>query len=959
MKKPTTRNTIRIVLLIVFVCANRLYAQDIVGKITVGYQGWFACPNDGSPINVWWHWTQNWAQKPSPDNKGMVSWPDVSSYDATFPTAFSNLGNGKPASLFSSYSWQTVNTHFKWMHQNGIHTAALQRFSPMGGEGPVRDSMAIRVKNAAEANAVKFYIMYDVTGWTNMQSEIKTDWTNKMSKYISSPAYAYENGKPVVVIWGFGFNDDNHPWTATVCMDVINWFKSQGCYVGGGVPTHWRNETSDSKPNFIDCYHSFDMLSPWMVGRISNISGIDNFYTTVNLPDQQDCNAHGIDYQPCILPGDLQAGHRANGNFMWRQFYNMIRVGCQGIYISMFDEYNESNQILNTADSYLTIPTNYAFVTTSHLGEYISSDFYMRLTGEGGRMLTGDIPLSETHSVPFQAPPMWYQTSFEQGFDALPKWNSTVDESVTPVNVSNITTGISKDISFLGNASLKITGTDNSAGASSCYFKVIDVNIPVDSNTNLTYLFNPKTELGKYTTLDFIMTDGTNFRDLNALDINGLSMHPATGRGIVNRWNKVSCYIGHWLKGKTIDRILIDYDHAPETGIFTTYFDNISIFNGDPDTSKLLPPFPTNPKPTDKYLFTTSSPSKLIWSAGHYDQTFSVYLSKSSIFTKTDLVSTQKDTSFNLPRLKGNTTYYWRIDQTTSDGTTMGPVWSFTTPDPYTDPYNPFPSIGAKEIDSTVTFAWSADIIDQSFRIYVGTDPLLSYTDLISTQTDTFLSYPLLNYNTTYYWRVDQTSSFGTTTGPVWTFTTKSRPLTAKYPRPIDGATNKDTSLTLTWQLGTYTKTQKLYFGTTSTLENTNLIGEPAEGSFHISGLEYGKTYYWRVDEINDLSSTKGIVWSFTTKNISGIYSLKTEKNIPLIYSNPVTDGNLLIDFGGNVNGFSGSISMTDISGRILLIKTINCENKLQLFVGNFAKGLYLFTINSQEKKFVFKVCIE
>jgi len=31
---------------------------DVVGKITVGYQGWFACLGDGAPINGWWHWEQ-------------------------------------------------------------------------------------------------------------------------------------------------------------------------------------------------------------------------------------------------------------------------------------------------------------------------------------------------------------------------------------------------------------------------------------------------------------------------------------------------------------------------------------------------------------------------------------------------------------------------------------------------------------------------------------------------------------------------------------------------------------------------------------------------------------------------------------------------------------------------------------------------------------------------------------
>ncbi|HEY3868495.1 MAG TPA: lectin, partial [Actinocrinis sp.] len=41
---------------------------DVVGKVTVGYQGWFACIGDGAPIDAWWHWSNNEAQAPSPGN---------------------------------------------------------------------------------------------------------------------------------------------------------------------------------------------------------------------------------------------------------------------------------------------------------------------------------------------------------------------------------------------------------------------------------------------------------------------------------------------------------------------------------------------------------------------------------------------------------------------------------------------------------------------------------------------------------------------------------------------------------------------------------------------------------------------------------------------------------------------------------------------------------------------------
>jgi len=367
---------------------------DVVGKVVVGYQGWFAAIGDGSPINAWWHWAQDWGKAPSSSNLGVKSWPDVRGYTTTFPTAFPKLNNGQPASLFSSFTDQTVNTHFAWLQKNNIDGAALQRFNPNGVEGPIRDAVTAKVRTAAETYNRKFYIMYDVSGWTNMQSELKTDWTNKMSKHTSSPAYARQNGKPVVCIWGFGFSDNNHVWPADVCLEVINWFKSQGCYVIGGVPTHWRTEDSDSKPNFLSAYKAFNMLSPWMVGRIGNAGDSDNFYTNVNLPDQTFCNTSGIDYQPCVLPGDLEERQRKHGDFMWRQFYNMKRIGSQGIYISMFDEFNEGNQIVNTAENSSFIPAGSSFQTLSEDGTPCSADYYMRLTGDGGRMLKGEIPLT-------------------------------------------------------------------------------------------------------------------------------------------------------------------------------------------------------------------------------------------------------------------------------------------------------------------------------------------------------------------------------------------------------------------------------------------------------------------------------------------------------------------------------------------------------------------------------------
>ncbi|MEV4135033.1 discoidin domain-containing protein [Dactylosporangium sp. NPDC049742] len=369
---------------------------DVVGKISVGYQGWFACIGDGSPINAWWHWSQNNNTPPSPSNTTIVAWPDMREFTKKYTTAYANLGNGQPAQLFSSYDQQTVDTHFKWMRDYGCDTAALQRFNPTGGEGPIRDAMTAQVRSAAEAYGRKFYIMYDVTDWTNMQSEIKTDWTTKMSAYTSSPAYARQNGKPVVCIWGFGFSEPSRPFTPAPCLDVVNWFKAQGCYVIGGVPTWWRAGINDSRPGFLDVYHAFNMISPWMVTRANSIGELDSYYNNVNVGDQADCNARGIDYQPCVMPGTLHAGARAHGDFYWRHIYNMTRLGAQGLYVSMFDEFNEGNQIAKTAENASMQPTNFGYPALDADGTACSSDYYLRITADGGKMFKGQTPLTAT-----------------------------------------------------------------------------------------------------------------------------------------------------------------------------------------------------------------------------------------------------------------------------------------------------------------------------------------------------------------------------------------------------------------------------------------------------------------------------------------------------------------------------------------------------------------------------------
>jgi hypothetical protein len=164
----------------------------------------------------------------------------------------------------------------------------------------------------------------------------------------------------------------------------------------GGVPREWRTGVGGSRAGYLGVYHAFNMLSPWMIGAIGNVADADNAYNNYVVPDQSDCNANGIDYQPCVLPGDLSLRQRVHGDLMWRQFYNVVRAGVQGIYISMFDEYGEGNQIAKTAETQAQVPAGSGLLALDEDGTACSSDYYLRLTGDGGRMLKRQIALTAT-----------------------------------------------------------------------------------------------------------------------------------------------------------------------------------------------------------------------------------------------------------------------------------------------------------------------------------------------------------------------------------------------------------------------------------------------------------------------------------------------------------------------------------------------------------------------------------
>jgi len=108
----------------------------------------------------------------------------------------------------------------------------------------------------------------------------------------------------------------------------------------------------------------------------------------------------------------------------------------------------------------------------------------------------------------------------------------------------------------------------------------------------------------------------------------------------------------------------------------------------------------------------------------------------------------------------------------------------------------------------------------------------------------------------------------------------RDNPLIAWQPIPKNGQISVPYDAVLSWKAGLYAQAHDVYFGTVfddvNEASTTNpldvLVASNLEEFTYTPAdlLEFGQTYYWRIDEINDAgpnSPWKGDIWSFTTIN--------------------------------------------------------------------------------------------
>ncbi|MCU0918473.1 MAG: discoidin domain-containing protein [Planctomycetes bacterium] len=99
-------------------------------------------------------------------------------------------------------------------------------------------------------------------------------------------------------------------------------------------------------------------------------------------------------------------------------------------------------------------------------------------------------------------------------------------------------------------------------------------------------------------------------------------------------------------------------------------------------------------------------------------------------------------------------------------------------------------------------------------------------------------------------------------------------PLYASEPTPFSGRKGVSVDATLTWKSGREAASHRVYLSTDrqAVANGTAPVKVPSTAAFDPSPLNLGRTYYWRVDEVNEVkapSVRQGEVWSFSTKEYS------------------------------------------------------------------------------------------
>lgn len=393
-----------------------LLYKSYTNLVMAGYQGWFAADGDASQRG-WYHYQGNGGFYPG--NTNVDFWPDITEYTKRYKSPF-KFANGSDAYLYSPYDEESVDLHFKWMKDYGIDGVHMQRFV---GEIKSSNVSGKRHFNKVLANALKaakkygraISVMYDLSGCTSADvAYLEQDWNElqslfKLSDNKQNPTYLYHNGKPLVTIWGVGFND-NRKYTIEDVSKLVDKLKGPDNNVSVmlGVPYYWRSLGNDTEksPLLHVLIKKADIIMPWAVGRF----GSSGYNAQIIYDDIQWCKTNEVDYVPLVFPGFTwgnmhkdpsiyYAIPRLKGDFLWQQIAGAKSVGAKSLYVAMFDEIDEGTAIFKTAREADTPLNGSGGLKFVGIENDLTSDYYLWLTGQGTKWFHGEAGFSRIKPV--------------------------------------------------------------------------------------------------------------------------------------------------------------------------------------------------------------------------------------------------------------------------------------------------------------------------------------------------------------------------------------------------------------------------------------------------------------------------------------------------------------------------------------------------------------------------------
>ncbi len=236
------------------------------GLVMAGYQGWFGGPkvsdNVGFGNEQWYHYREGGTFKPGVLQNSIDFWPDMREYTQKYtpgvdgqtggdtPSGQFVLPNGQPAQVYSAYDESTVMLHFKWMKDYGIDGVFMQRFVGETVNNPTHvrhfDKVLENAMKASNEYQRAICVMYDLGGFMDGAnkgiSDVLADTQSILDKFqlndrTKQKFYLHHNDKPLIVLWGVGFND-NRPYSLDDIEALMNGLKQKGFSIMLGVPTY-------------------------------------------------------------------------------------------------------------------------------------------------------------------------------------------------------------------------------------------------------------------------------------------------------------------------------------------------------------------------------------------------------------------------------------------------------------------------------------------------------------------------------------------------------------------------------------------------------------------------------------------------------------------------------------------------------------------------------------------------